>query len=243
MQENNKFIAKMTGKGEVPIENMIGFHPPDDAEHEAISKKIRKKIKREKISSCLWAAISLAFVVLYVYLIVNSDIEKKEYLVLSALVFCAIAFVCIYKVVFIDTKIIKVFDSREYQLKDVNIHHLMPGFGVSLGKSIAKVSDINVIDGIESGHSETGLKVYNYEFDINRELKKVYRKNHNAVFTLISMSLKDANQQAVDTNRKESDVQHTSNQREKKRYMITYLYPIQMQEEDREEGENGNDRN
>ena len=119
----------------------------------------------------------------------------------------------------------------------------MPGFDVSLGKSIAKVSDINVIDDIESGHSETGLKVYNYEFDINRELKKVYRKNHNAVFTLISMSLKDANQQAVDTNRKESDVQHTSNQREKKRYMITYLYPIQMQEEDREEGENGNDRN
>lgn len=243
MQKNNKFIAKMTGKGEVPIENMTGFHPPDDAEHEAISKKIRKKIKREKISSCLWAAISLAFVVLYVYLIVNSDIEKKEYLALSALVFCAIAFVCIYKVVFIDTKIIKVFDSREYQLKDVNVHHLMPRFGVSLGKSIAKVSDINVIDGIESEQSETGLKVYNYEFDINRELKKVYRKNHNAVFTLISMSLKDANQQAADTSRKESDAQHTSNQREKRRYMITYLYPIQMQEEDRKEGENGNDRN
>ena len=55
------------------------------------------------------------------------------------------------------------------------------------------------------------------------------------------MSLKDAHPQAIDTSQKEGDVQHTSNRREKKRYMITYLYPVQTQEEDNEEGENGND--
>lgn len=191
----------MTGKGEIPIEKMTGFHPPDDDEHEYILQNLRKKLKREKISSCLWIFLSLAFVGLYIHLIVNSKTTNKMYLILSAIVFAVIAVVCIYKMLVIDVRIRSVIENKDYQTKNVHIHHLMPNIGISLGKAVAKVNDDD-------------QNVYRYEFDLNKRLKKIYKKNKNATFTMMEASLRGKN---------------------KRQYILTYIPPKEENTEEKEE--------
>lgn len=193
----------MTGRDEIPIEKMTGFHPPDDDEHEYILQNLRKKLKREKISSCLWIFLSLAFVGLYIHLIINSKTANKIYLILSAMVFGIIAIVCAYKVLVIDVRMRTVIENKDYQMKDVHIHHLMPNIGVSLGKAVAKVSDDE-------------QNVYRYEFDLNKRLKRIYKKNKNATFTMMKASLRRKNQ---------------------KQYILTYIPPKEENTETEEEKE------
>lgn len=53
MQENN-FITKITGRGEIPINKMPGFHPPNNEEHEYILQRVEKNLKKEITTSVLW---------------------------------------------------------------------------------------------------------------------------------------------------------------------------------------------
>ena len=65
----------MTGRGELPISKMSGFHPPEDEEHEYIEKIMHKKISRELLSSALWSIIGIAFVIIYIYVHIKSKLE------------------------------------------------------------------------------------------------------------------------------------------------------------------------
>lgn len=202
MQGNN-FVTKMTGRGELPIEKLQGFQSPDEETHEYILQKIKDRLSRERLSSLLWIFISAAFICLYVYLIIKSNTETKGYLVLSAIVFVIIALVCMYKMIFVDAEIKKSVENQRYRIREVNIHHLMPGFGISLGKAIAKISDEK-------------KNVYSYEFSLSKQLRKIYKKNPNELFTIIEL---------------EMDVKPLRKNKTKKIYSITCIPKEELEEE------------
>ena len=44
--QDNSFITKMTGRGELPIGKMPGFEPPDDETHEIILERFKKQMRK-----------------------------------------------------------------------------------------------------------------------------------------------------------------------------------------------------
>ena len=45
--QDNSFITKMTGRGELPIGKMPGFEPPGDETHEIILERFKKQMRKE----------------------------------------------------------------------------------------------------------------------------------------------------------------------------------------------------
>ena len=86
MQENN-FITKITGRGEIPINKMPGFHPPNNEEHEYILQRVEKNLKKEITTSVLWLIISLMISVFYLYMYITSNADNKKYMLIASAVF------------------------------------------------------------------------------------------------------------------------------------------------------------
>lgn len=169
MQESN-FIAKMTGKGELDIRKLQGFAPPDDDTQQQITKQLGKKIHREVILNFLWAGISACFTVFYLYLYASTDIGTKQDFLYAAAVFAIMVVISLYRYISVDRKVIGILENRSYQVRKATIHHLMPG----IRKETAKIQD-------EHGN------VYYYEFYLTRKMKKKYRQNPNAEFTVLRL--------------------------------------------------------
>ena len=173
MQKDN-FFNRMTGRGELPISKMTGFHPPEDEEHEYIEKIMHKKISRELLASALWSLIGIAFIVMYIYIHVKSKLEISVYFFVTLGVFALIVIVNAYRFTVVDTKLDKIIVERKYTIKDVKVHHVMPGYGTNLGKLTVKIQDEQE-------------NVYYQEFTINRKMAKIYKNDTDTVFILIAL--------------------------------------------------------
>lgn len=173
MQKDN-FFNRMTGRGELPISKMTGFHPPEDEEHEYIEKIMHKKISRELLSSALWSIIGIAFIIIYIYVHIKSKLEISVYFFVTLGVFALIVIVNTYRFAIVDKKLDNIIKERKYTIKDVKVHHVMPGYGTNLGKLIVKIQD-------EKGN------VYYQEFTIDRKMTKIYKHDTNTVFILIAL--------------------------------------------------------
>ena len=101
MQENN-FITKITGRGEIPINKMPGFHPPNNEEHEYILQRVEKNLKKEITTSVLWLIISLMISVFYLYMYITSNADNKKYMLIASAVFFIMAGISIYRLAVVD---------------------------------------------------------------------------------------------------------------------------------------------
>lgn len=176
MQENS-FINKITGRGELPISKMPGFHPPDDEEHEYISNKVQKNLKKETVTTGLWFVVSILITIFYLYMYFMVNTTNKKYMLLAAGVFVIMSLISVYRLLFVDKVIRKIIENREYQIRNACIHHVMPGFGMNLGKTEVKMQD-------ENGN------VYCYEFVLTKKLAKQYKKQPETEFLLIKIDEK-----------------------------------------------------
>lgn len=174
MQKDN-FFNRMTGRGELPISKMTGFHPPEDEEHEYIEKIMHKKISRELLSSALWSIIGIAFVIIYIYVHIKSKLEISVYFFVTLGVFALIVIVNAYRFAIVDTKLDRIIEERKYAIKDVKVHHVMPGYGTNFGKLTVKIQDEQE-------------NVYYQEFTINRKMAKIYKNDTDTVFILIALN-------------------------------------------------------
>lgn len=174
MQKDN-FFNRMTGRGELPISKMSGFHPPEDEEHEYIEKIMHKKISRELLSSALWSIIGIAFVIIYIYVHIKSKLEISVYFFVTLGVFALIVIVNAYRFAIVDTKLDRIIEERKYAIKDVKVHHVMPGYGTNFGKLTVKIQDEQE-------------NVYYQEFTINRKMAKIYKNDTDTVFILIALN-------------------------------------------------------
>lgn len=176
MQENS-FINKITGRGELPISKMPGFHPPDNGEHEYISNRVQKNLKKETVTTGLWFFISILITIFYLYMYFIVNTTNKKYMLLAAGVFVIMSLISVYRLFFVDKVIRKIIESREYQIRSACVHHVMPGFGTNLGKAEVKMQD-------ENGN------VYCYEFVLTKKLAKQYKKQPETEFLLIKIDEK-----------------------------------------------------
>lgn len=167
----------MTGHGEIPINKMPGFHPPNDEEHEYIFKRVEKNLKKEITTSVLWLLISLMISAFYVYMYITSTADNKKYMLVAAGVFLIMAGVSIYRLVAVDRMIDNIIENREYELRTARVRHLMPGFGTNFARTEAKIQD-------EQGN------VYSYEFVLNRKLVKRFKKEPETEFLIVKLNEK-----------------------------------------------------
>lgn len=174
MQKDN-FFNRMTGRGELPISKMTGFHPPEDEEHEYIEKIMHKKISRELLASALWSLIGIVFIAMYIYIHIKSKSEISVYFFVTLGVFALIVIVNAYRFAVVDTKLDKIIVERKYTIKDVKVHHVMPGYGTNFGKLTVKIQDEQE-------------NVYYQEFTINRKMAKIYKNDTDTVFILIALN-------------------------------------------------------
>lgn len=170
MQEN-QFFKKMTNKGEISIRQMMGFHEPIAYEHDYILQSTEKKSLKSFITTIFWIIICSFFMAMYLKLWSTTQTINRRYFLVAAIVFGIMICVSCYRYICIDVKIRKIVNEKEYRVKNVKIHHTMPAI-VSVGKTTVKVND-------EKGN------VYSYEFSLNRRLKRIYKNNPNADFTVI----------------------------------------------------------
>ena len=91
LTEKNNFITKITGRGEIPINKMPGFHPPNNEEHEYILQRVEKNLKKEITTSVLWLIISLIISVFYLYMYITSNVDNKKYMLIASAVFFIIS--------------------------------------------------------------------------------------------------------------------------------------------------------
>ena len=164
--QDNSFITKMTGRGELPIGKMPGFEPPDDETHEIILERFKKQMRKETVS----------YIVMYFRMDAKADAKKGILVALAA--FVVIVIVNIYKYVFIDKKADAIVNEKKYKVAPAMIHHIMPGFGTRLGKLTVKICDAS---------DDNVGNVYNYEFVINKKVSKAYRKNKDIILTVIEI--------------------------------------------------------
>ena len=75
--QDNSFITKMTGRGELPIGKMPGFEPPDDETHEIILERFKKQMRKETVSTVFWTIMSLFFIITYIVMYFRR--RKKGY--------------------------------------------------------------------------------------------------------------------------------------------------------------------
>lgn len=167
----------MMGSGEIPISRMQGFRPPDDAEHEKIQAKVKKNMKRSVVSVSFYSLVSLIFIVMYMYIYFTVKTKNKVVLFTVVGIFAVAIIINIYRFVRIDKVVADIVERRDYLLCPARIHHLMPSFGTQFGNQTAKIQDM-------SGN------VYAYEFLLNRQLKKIYKKNENAEIFIIKLDEK-----------------------------------------------------
>lgn len=104
--QDNSFITKMTGRGELPIGKMPGFEPPDDETHEIILERFKKQMRKETVSTVFWTIMSLFFIITYIvmYFRMDAKADAKKGILVALAAFVVIAVVTIYKYVFIDKK-------------------------------------------------------------------------------------------------------------------------------------------
>lgn len=179
MQKDN-FFNIMTGRGELPISKMAGLHPPpEDEEHEYIKNIMHRKISRELLSSVLWSIIGVAFIIIYIYIHVKSKSEITIYFFVTLTVFVLIVIVNTYRFVVVDKKLDKIVKERKYVIRNVKVHHVMPGYGTNFGKLTVKIQDEQ-------------KNVYYQEFTLNRKMAKMYKNDTDTVFILIVLD-KDKN--------------------------------------------------
>lgn len=178
--QDNSFITKMTGRGELPIGKMPGFEPPDDETHEIILERFKKQMRKETVSTVFWTIMSLFFIITYIvmYFRMDAKADAKKGILVALAAFVVIAVVTIYKYVFIDKKADAIVNEKKYKVAPAMIHHIMPGFGTRLGKLTVKICD--------AGDDNVG-NVYNYEFVINKKVSKAYRKNKDIILTVIEI--------------------------------------------------------
>lgn len=175
MQENN-FFNKIIGKGELSIKQMQGFHSPDDEEHQYITQKMQKSLIKNIVVSSLMLLISMIFTVMYIWMYFRSVVVNKEYYLVVAGVFSVITVISGYKIFFTDSMIYKIIKNCEYKLRKAKIHHVMPGVYV-FEKTPVKIQD-------ENGN------IYYYEFQLNRKMKRIYKKDVDTEFTIIELNKK-----------------------------------------------------
>lgn len=162
----------MTGRGELPISKMAGLHPPEDKEHEYIEDIMHKKISRELLASVLWSIIGIAFIIIYIYIHVKSKSEITIYFFVTLAVFVLIVIVNTYRFAVVDKKLDKIVKERKYVIRNVKVHHVMPGYGTNFGKLTVKIQDEQE-------------NVYYQEFTLNRKMAKMYKNDTDTVFILI----------------------------------------------------------
>ena len=106
--QDNSFITKMTGRGELPIGKMPGFEPPDDETHEIILERFKKQMRKETVSTVFWTIMSLFFIITYIvmYFRMDAKADAKKGILVALAAFVVIAVVTIYKYVFIDKNIL-----------------------------------------------------------------------------------------------------------------------------------------
>lgn len=173
MQKDN-FFNRMTGRGELPISKMAGLHPPEDEEHEYIEDIMHKKISRELLASVLWSIIGIAFIIVYIYIHVKSKSEITIYFFITLAVFAMIVIVNTYRFAVVDKKLDKIVKERKYTIRDVKVHHVMPGYGTNFGKLTVKIQDEQE-------------NVYYQEFTLNRKMAKMYKNDTDTAFILIAL--------------------------------------------------------
>lgn len=176
MQEN-KFIDRILHTDEIPMKRMQGFREPTDEEHEIILNRVIKNLRKETVSMFLYSVMCIAFAIMYVVMFFRSD-NKNDYIMLAVAGFFALIIVInVYKFIKVDRYVKNIVEKKDYVLRNVRIKNLELGFGPQIGKSNARVTD-------ESGN------VYGYDFVLNRKMKKIYRKNENAEFTVLKFDEK-----------------------------------------------------
>ena len=164
----------MTGRGELLISKMAGLHPPEDEEHEYIEDIMHKKISRELLASVLWSIIGIAFIIVYIYIHVKSKSEITIYFFITLAVFVMIVIVNTYRFAVVDKKLDKIVKERKYTIRDVKVHHVMPGYGTNFGKLTVKIQDEQE-------------NVYYQEFTLNRKMAKMYKNDTDIAFILIAL--------------------------------------------------------
>lgn len=169
----------MYGKGELPINKLGGFSPPSDYEHNYISKRFAKSLKKSTTSTWIWTIISVLFVVMYIFVLVNIGFNNQQttFCLIAIAVFVITAATGFYKIFYVNKRIKQIIEAKTYTLRKVQVHHIMPGFGTSLGKKTAKIND-------EKGN------VYFYEFELGKEVKRKYKKNEYEWFCVLKLDEK-----------------------------------------------------
>ena len=171
---SNKFIKKFLGQGEMDIRDIKDLRPPTEKEKEYIKKKVEKNAKTEAVSSAFWGSVSAFFVGMYLFLVVFGEEKNRAVPLFMACVFVVLTAACWYRIIRC-REIKRKIREEKYQMKDVTIHHLVPGF--SLSHATAKIKDEKEV-------------VYSYEFVLNRKQKKLYKKDKNQKFLLLDVGNK-----------------------------------------------------
>lgn len=171
MLKNRKELFKtIVGDGEVPIEQLTDFDN-DKSDRENVERLMIKNIKLDNISSLLLILTGAAFSAIYAYMYFNT--YKNPYLLTASAIFAMLVLTSIYKIV-VNKKIFKSVKNGKYDCTAVTIHHFMPEISIISGKSTVKIQD-------------TKGNVYSYEFSLSRKLKKMYKKNPNMQFVVVSV--------------------------------------------------------
>lgn len=172
MQESN-FIAKITGRGELDMQKMPGFQPPDDKTHEELSGLVLKKVKKEIRMNLMWIVLCAGIAGFYIFLYIKSIDAGKRNLLTASMIFILAAVLGFYRYWCVDRKVKHVIAAREYKVRTAKIHHVMPG----IRKDTVKIQD-------EKGN------VYYYEFFLNRKLQKQFKNDPETEFTIIQLDEK-----------------------------------------------------
>ncbi len=174
MEIKNKFVKNVVGVGEVDINKMPGFRDSTEDEHTILSEKYKKAIYKNIILMLFWTLVSAIFIMFHVkmYYMFNDMI----FLVFAA-VFAVTILINIYKLIFVDKFTLNKIMNKNYNIAEARIHHLMPRIVSQSGRPIAKIQD-------EKGN------IYNQEFIINKENKKIYQKNQEEKFIIVMIDKK-----------------------------------------------------
>ena len=78
-----------------------------------------------------------------------------------------IAFIIVYIYIHVKSK-------SKYTIRDVKVHHVMPGYGTNFGKLTVKIQDEQE-------------NVYYQEFTLNRKMAKMYKNDTDTAFILIAL--------------------------------------------------------
>ena len=79
-----------------------------------------------------------------------------------------------YRFAVVDKKLDKIVKERKYTIRDVKVHHVMPGYGTNFGKLTVKIQDEQE-------------NVYYQEFTLNRKMAKMYKNDTDTAFILIAL--------------------------------------------------------